>query len=258
MKRFLWTAGIVCLLGTTLEAADTNPAPAKGDPRAASLLQEASGTRYSWSPDIAAVSGKIAWGAGRQGRCRNISVRREPQRPDHYHRGRHAGPRRGQGARRLDDQPPRAAVSRGRQLPVAGGRHRRGGRGRGPLVLTVGDPMHSTQRVKDSRLVQVNRLMGGKLLHHRRHRIEKAPDGHRVFPAAFTVTWWTPPPARRWKRNTTPLRASTWSTVRCFPKRNGWSQERTAKHLPWRSSTPISTLKKGLRQELATGDRSAA
>jgi hypothetical protein len=33
---------------------------------------------------------------------------------------------------------------------------------RGPLIMTVGDPMQSTQRVKDGRMVQVNRLMGGK------------------------------------------------------------------------------------------------
>jgi hypothetical protein len=61
---------------------------------------------------------------------------------------------------------------------------------RGPLLLTVGDPMQSTQRVKDGKLVQVNRVMGGKRFTIDVTRFDPAPDGHRFYPADFTVTWW--------------------------------------------------------------------
>ena len=60
----------------------------------------------------------------------------------------------------------------------------------GPLIMTMGDPMQSTQRVKDGKLVQVNRMMGGKRFTIDVTQFEKAPDGRRVYPAAFTVTWW--------------------------------------------------------------------
>jgi hypothetical protein len=50
--------------------------------------------------------------------------------------------------------------------------------------------MQSTQRVKDGKLVQVNRMMAGKRFTIDVTEFEKSPDGQRVYPAAFTVTWW--------------------------------------------------------------------
>jgi len=63
MKRHIWILGVFWLAGTTLRADDPKPkpTPTKGDPRAAALLQEAAKTRYTWSPDVTALSGKIAW-----------------------------------------------------------------------------------------------------------------------------------------------------------------------------------------------------
>jgi hypothetical protein len=49
------------LAGTGLWAADEKQAAPKGDPRGAALLQEAAKTRYTWSPEVSAVSGKFAW-----------------------------------------------------------------------------------------------------------------------------------------------------------------------------------------------------
>jgi hypothetical protein len=51
----------------------------------------------------------------------------------------------------------------------------------GPLIMTVGDPMQSTQRVKDGRMVQVNRAMGGKRFTINVTEFEKSPDSHLVL-----------------------------------------------------------------------------
>ena len=61
MTRHIWLVGVLWLAATGLQADDSKPAPNKGDPRAAALLQEAAKTRYTWSPEVTAVSGKIAW-----------------------------------------------------------------------------------------------------------------------------------------------------------------------------------------------------
>jgi hypothetical protein len=164
---------------------------AKGDPRAAALMQEASRTRYTWSPEVAAVSGKIAWdkdGKAGGGTFRSILRPRggltitpdgEAQVPadvkDHVASmiGHRVAPAPGTPER---PQPPAVIVVEDEE--------------RGPLIQTVGDAMQSTQRVKDGKLVQVNRLMGGRRFTIDVTHFEKAPDGHRVYPDAFTVSWW--------------------------------------------------------------------
>jgi hypothetical protein len=191
MKRHLWMAGMVCLAGTTLRAAEAQPAAARGDARAASLLQEASGTRYTWAPDITAVSGKLAWekdgkaGAGtfravlRQRDGLTITAEGGAPVPDEV---------KERVASMINHRVPPAATAAPRAQPAAVIVVE--DEERGPLILTVGDAMHSSQRVKDGKLVQVNRRMGGKRFTIDVTEFEKAPDGHRAYPSAFTVTWW--------------------------------------------------------------------
>jgi hypothetical protein len=194
MAMMKWCAlvlGVGCLAGTCLRAADTKQGTAKGDARAAALLQEASKTRYTWSPEITAVSGKIAWdkdGKAGAGTFRSVLRQRDgltitpeggTQVPTEVKEhvasmiNHRVGPRPG-----APERPQPAAV-----IVVEDEE-------RGPLILTVGDAMQSTSRVKDGKLVQVNRLMEGRRFTIDVTDFEKAPDGHRVYPAAFTVTWW--------------------------------------------------------------------
>src|SRR5207248_8808805 len=70
---------------------------------------------------------------------------------------------------------------------------------RGPLIMTPGDPMQSTQRVKDGRLVQVNRAMEGKRFTIDVTRVEKSSD-NRWYPANFTLTWWDHATGKRVER----------------------------------------------------------
>jgi hypothetical protein len=62
MKLHIGIFGVFFLAG--LATADEKQAPPKSDPRAAALLQEAAKTRYTWSPEISAVSGKFTWEKG--------------------------------------------------------------------------------------------------------------------------------------------------------------------------------------------------
>jgi hypothetical protein len=191
MKLHIGVVGVVWLAGAGLWAADEKQASSKGDPRGAALLQEAAKTRYTWNPEVSAVSGKFAWekdgkaGAGtfrsvlhKRGGL-NITAEGEAEVPaevkDHIgstimHR---VGPAPGAPER---PQPESVIVVEDD--------------GRGPLILLLGDSMNSSQRVKDGKLVQVNRVMGGKRFTIDVTEFEKGPDGHRVYPAAFTVSWW--------------------------------------------------------------------
>src|SRR6202035_2930699 len=60
MKLHVGIAGVLWLAATSWGIAETKPAP-RGDPRAAALMEAASKTRYTWSQDNTAVSGKIEW-----------------------------------------------------------------------------------------------------------------------------------------------------------------------------------------------------
>ncbi len=191
MKWWVWTACVSCLTVSCLWAADTNQGAAKGDPRAEALLQEASRTRYTWSPEVVAVSGTIAWekdgkaGAGtfrwvlRQRGGLTITPEGDAQVPAEVKEhvasmiGHRVPPAPGAAER---PQPPSVIVVEDDDW--------------GPLILTVGDPMQSTQRVKDGKLVQVNRVMGSRRCTIDVTEFSMAPDNQRVYPAAFTVTWW--------------------------------------------------------------------
>jgi hypothetical protein len=191
MKLQIGFIGVFFFLGTGLSSADEKQTPSKGDPRAAALLQEAAKTRYTWSPEITVVSGKFTWekdGNSGAGTFRSVLHKRDglsitadgnaeipADIKDHIgstimHR---VGPTPGSPER---PQPASVIVVEDES--------------RGPLILLLGDPMNSSQRVKDGKLVQVNRVMGGKRFTIDVTQFEKAPDGLRVYPAAFTVTWW--------------------------------------------------------------------
>jgi hypothetical protein len=218
MKWCVW-AGFFCLAGSGLQAAGTKQDGAKGDARAAALLQEAARTRYTWSPDVMAVSGKIAWqkddksGAGtfrsvlRQRGGLTITPEGEAQVPpdvkDHVASMiNHRVPPSAEAAKR--PQPPSAIVVEDDE--------------RGPLIMTVNDPMQSTQRVKDSKLVQVNRVMGGRRFTIDVTEFQKTPDGHRVYPSAFTVTWWDAATGNRTEKQTYATEGFEVVDGQMFPK----------------------------------------
>jgi hypothetical protein len=191
MRRHVWVVGVLFLAAAGLQAADTKLDGAKGDPRAAALLHEASRTRYTWSPDVVAVSGKIAWDKdGKTGTGTFRSVLRQRGGLTITPQGDAAVPEDVQEhvASMINHRvPPSAeALARPQQPAVVVVEDE----DRGPLLLTVGDKMQSTQRVKDGKLVQVNRLMGNKRFTIDVTHFEAAPDGQRAYPAAFTVTWW--------------------------------------------------------------------
>jgi hypothetical protein len=191
MKLPALLTGVVSFVTTGFLIGDTQPPTPKGDPRAAALLQEGAKTRYTWSPHVQAVSGKVAWEEeGKSGSAAFRSVLHQRGGltfsgadhavvPDSVREhiasmiGHRAPPKAGAGTR---SQPPSVIVVEDED--------------RGPLILTVGDPLQSTERVKDGKLVQVNRVMGGKRFTIDVMQFEPAPDGHRFYPAAFTVTWW--------------------------------------------------------------------
>jgi hypothetical protein len=219
MKLHVWTVGLVWLAGASLQADDAKQTPSKGDPRAAALMQEAAKTRYTWSPDISAVSGKIAWekdgraGAGtfrsilRQRGGLSITADGDEQVPTDVKE--HV-------ASMINHRVPPAAGAAERPLPqsviVVEDEER------GPLLLTVGDPMQSTQRIKDGKLVQVNRMMAGKRFTIDVTEFEKAPDGQRVYPAAFTVTWWNAATGKKAERQSYSTQGFHLVDGQMFPK----------------------------------------
>jgi hypothetical protein len=208
MKVHMGIVSAFWLAGTGLWAADEKQAAPKGDPRAAALLQETAKTRYTWTPEMSVVSGKFTWekdgnnGAGtfrsvlRQRGGLTISAEGNAEVPADVkdHIGSMIMHRVG-AAPGAPERPHPAYV-----IVVEDDE-------RGPLILTLGDSMNSSQRVKDGKLVQVNRVMGGKRFTIDVTEFEKAPlNGanspglanelpfahvrERVYPSAFTVTWW--------------------------------------------------------------------
>jgi hypothetical protein len=219
MKWHVWVAGLCCLAGAGLEAADTKVTTGQGDARAAALLQEASRTRYTWSPEVVAVSGKLSWeadgkaGSGtfrsalRQRGGLTITPEGDAKVPtdvkDHVASmiGHRVGPAPG-----APEQPQRPAV-----VVVEDEE-------RGPLIQSVGDTMQSTQRVKDGKLVQVNRVMNGRRFTIDVTDFEKAPDGRRVYPSAFTVTWWDAASGKKTEKQTYTTQGFYVVSGQMFPK----------------------------------------
>lgn len=202
MRWCMLAIGLGCLVGSCW-AAEPKQGAAKGDPRAEALMQEAARTRYTWSPDAVAVSGKIAWekdGKAGAGTFRSVLRQRggltitpEGDTPVPAEVNEHVAsminhrvpPAPGTAER---PQPPSVIVIEDDE--------------RGPLILTVGDPMQSTQRVKDGKLVQVNRVMGSRRFTIDVSEFAKTPDSLRVYPAAFTVTWWDAATGKKTEKQT--------------------------------------------------------
>lgn len=194
----LGAVGSLCLVAAGLQAKDTSSdEKAKGDPRAAALMEQAAKTRYVWSPDVSAVSGKFTWqydgksGAGtfrselRKKGGLQFTADGNTEIPEEVkdHIGSlisHRTPAAPGAAPR--PTPPYVVLVEDED--------------RGPLIMTVGDKMQSTQRVKDGKMVQVNRLMMGKRFTIDVTEFDKSSDG-RFISSAFTVTWWDPATGKR-------------------------------------------------------------
>jgi len=191
MKRFIGLVGVVWLMGTGFLTADEKPAAGKGDKRSAALLQEAAKTRYTWSPEVVAVSGKFSW--EKEGKTGAGTFRSEVHK-----RGGLTITAAGDLEVPADVKDHIGSMIMHRVSPAPGKPDRPQPESviiveddaRGPLILILEDPMHSSQRVKDGKLVQVNRLMGGKRFTIDVTEFEKSPDGQRAYPSGFAVTWW--------------------------------------------------------------------
>jgi hypothetical protein len=190
MKSSVWIAAIISLVGTGILAADSGPTAGKGDPRAAALMEEATKTRYTWDPQVTAVSGKFTW--EQEGKAGAGSFRAVLHK-----RGGLTVTADGGGEVPADIKDHIGSLISHRTAPAPGSPKKPAppavilveDDAHGPLIMTVGDPMQSTQRVKDGKLVQVNRAMAGKRFTIDVTDFEKSPDG-RYFASAFTVTWW--------------------------------------------------------------------
>jgi hypothetical protein len=214
MKRWLATAGLLWIATWGARAAD-----GKSDPRAAALMEEVAKTRYTWSPQITAVSGKITWDKdGQAGAATFHSV---------LHKRGSLTLTAESGASVPAEVRDHLASLIGHRTPSAPGAPERPpadsvivieDEDRGPLILTVGDPMQSTQRVKDGKLVQVNRMMGSRRFTIDVTEFEKAPDGQRVYPAAFTVTWWEAATGKRLEKQTYTTQGFYVADGQMFPK----------------------------------------
>jgi len=218
MKRYMAMAGVLCVTLAGLTAAADKPDATKGDPRAAALMDEATNTRYLWSPDVSAVSGKFAWemeGKSGTGTFRSVlrqrgglTVTTEGDPEIVKELKEHIGSL-------ISHRTPPAANAAKRPTPasviVVEDEER------GPLILTVGDAMQSTQRVKDGKLVQVNRVMGDKRFTIDVAEFEKSTDGH-YYPSAFTVTWWDAPSGKKTEKQTYTTQGFHVIEGQMFPK----------------------------------------
>jgi hypothetical protein len=219
MKPCIGLVGLVCLVGTCLWAADEKPATAKGDQRSASLMKEAAKTRYTWSPEVTAVSGKFAWekdGKGGVGAFHSelhkrggfsVSAEGEAQVPEDVidHISSMINHRVAPAPGKPEPPQPESVIL------VEDDE-------RGPLVMILGDPMHSSQRVKDGKLVQVNRQMGGKRFTIDVVEFAKSPVAHRVYPSAFTVTWWDAATGKRLEKQSYATQGFHLVDGQMFPK----------------------------------------
>src|SRR5262245_13087202 len=62
MNARWWLAGVAFLTVASIWAEEVKTDQAgQGDPRAAALMEASAKSRYTWSTDISAVSGKFAW-----------------------------------------------------------------------------------------------------------------------------------------------------------------------------------------------------
>jgi hypothetical protein len=192
MKPHLGLLTIACLMVvSSLSRADTKADSPKGDTRAAALMDEAAKTRYVWSNGVTSVSGKFTWEKdGHSGTGSFNSVLHKRGGTTYTAEGTEQVPadvKEHIGSLIGHRTPPTAAAPKHNTpayiIVVEDD-------DRGPLIQTVGDQMNSTQRIKDGKMVQVNRMMGGKRFTIDVTEFEKSPDGSHFYPSAFTVTWW--------------------------------------------------------------------
>lgn len=205
MDRRSWISLALVLACSTYGTA-AEPDGDKGDPRAAALLEEASKNRYTWSPDVVAVEGKFT---RKEGDKTIEGTFRRAFRAAH-----------GQLVITATDEDVKKAMRThlssllNHRAPPAPGTPQRKptpsvvvveDEARGPLIMSLGDDLHSTHRVKDGKLVQVNRMMGGRRFTIDTTGYTKSPDG-RFFPTNFTVTWWDAATGKRveWQEYVTP------------------------------------------------------
>jgi hypothetical protein len=202
MKTKTFVSAVILLTGASVGAEQMKPRGPKEDARAAALMQEAAKSRYTWSPDVTVVSFRFTW--ARDGKSGSGTFRSEI----HKRAGSTYSP---EGSEALPEEvrehinsmimhrtPPRHESA---QRPAGSFAVLVEGDDRGPLLMTRGDAMLSTQRVKDGRMVQVNRTMGGKRFTIDVTRFEKTSDG-RYYPADFTVTWWDAATGKKLEKQT--------------------------------------------------------
>lgn len=217
MRLPVWVASLMFLIGTALRADEAKPT-AQGDARAAHLLAEAAKSRYTWSPDIATVEGSFTWDL--DGQRGGGSFHASLQRPASYkingdngakvpddvkdHIESMIAHRRATTAAAANRAPAPAIIV------VEDDQH-------GPLILTIGDRMQSTERVKDGRLVQVNRKMAGQRFTIDVTRFADAGEG-RVYPADFTVTWWNAATGKRMQKQSYTTQGLYRVDGQMFPK----------------------------------------
>ncbi|HZU35998.1 MAG TPA: DUF3386 family protein [Gemmataceae bacterium] len=218
MRMHVGVAGLLFVTCTALQAQESKPAPAKGEARAAALLAAAARTRYTWSPEVTAVSGKVTWnvdGASGAGTFQDVLHRRGGFKI------------MADGGATVPDEVSEHIQSLiGHRTPLAAGATNRPAApavivveddAHGPLIMMVGDRMQSTERVKDGKLVQVNRRMAGKRFTIDVTRFVDAGQG-RVYPADFTVTWWNAATGKRLEKQTYTTHGFYNTDGQMFPK----------------------------------------
>jgi len=218
MKVQTWAVALLLLTGTCVWA-EKMKLRSFEDTRAAALMQEAFRSRYTWSPDVTAVAGKFTWstkdGQGGSGTFRSVlhqrhgftiaaegSVPVPPEVRDHI-----------------------SSLIMHRTPPAHGSEQQAGGPyavlleddDRGALILSAGDPMLSSQRVKDGKIVQVNRRIGLRRFTIDVTRFEKSTDG-RYCPADITVTLWDAMTGKRLEKQVTSTRGFFVQEGQMFPK----------------------------------------
>lgn len=187
---------------------------AKADPRAMALMDEAIRNRYMWSPSVTGVSGKFVYEAdGRRAegsfnsvlRKRGgltITVDKVTDLPSATPDPKAAAPAdavKGHiGSLILHRTPAPAGAPARAQDPMTVVVE---DEERGPLLLVLGDPLASSYRVKDGRLVQVNRHMGEQRFSIDVTGFATVSDG-RGFTTAYTITWWDAVTGKRAERQT--------------------------------------------------------
>jgi hypothetical protein len=207
-------------MGSSLQGLEDRPTMPKSDPRAQGLMEQAAKTRYVWSPEVTAVSGKFTWeqdGKSGAGTFRSVLHPRGGTGTSFTAQGNSEVPadvKEHIGSLISHRTPPSPAAAK---RPTPASVIVIEDEDRGPLILTVGDPMQSTQRVKDGRLVQVNRVMGGKRFTIDVTEFEKAPDS-RSYPSAFTVTWWDAATGKRVEKQTYTTQGFQVIDGQMFPK----------------------------------------